>query len=194
MADLKTIAQVNYDQIYPNATSQTSIKVEHLIEEAKLRYAWELFRISKETKRTDGEWEIPSDLWREANIAITNREADVSSLNIFRSLEGDTWIGNIGGINSDCQFIRLSMNMRQSFDDDYSGNAIPYVVIGTKIKFIKSVPGKSLPIIYASNGTDLDDEINVDDAIGALVSDYLFKKFSGRLPEDRTADSNTNRP
>lgn len=194
MADLKSISQVNYDQIYPNATSQTSVKVEHLIEEAKIRYAWELFRISKETKRADGEWEIPSALWREATIEIKDNQADISELAIFRSLEGDTWIGNIGGIGSDCNYLRLTLNLSQSFDDEYTGNSKPYTVVGNVIKFPKGTHKSSIPIIYATNGSDLDDEIPVDDAIGALVSDYLFKKFSGKLPEDRSADSNSNKP
>lgn len=194
MADLKSIAQVNYDQIFPNATSQTSVKVEHLIEEAKIRYAWELFRIGKESKRADGEWEIPSALWREATIEIKDNQADISALNVFRSFEGDTWIGNIGGVGSDCKYMRLTMSLNQSFDDDWMGNAKPYIVIGKIIKFPKGTIGASLPIIYATNGTDLDDEIEIDDAIGALVSDYIYKKFSGRLPEDRSADSNSNKP
>ena len=192
MAGLKSIAQVNYDQIYPNATSQTSVKVEHLIEEAKIRYAWELFRVGKESKRVDGEWEIPSDLWREALIDIVNNEADISELNVFRSLEGDSWVGNIGGIGSDCKYMRLTLNLSQSFDEDYLGNSKSYIVVGSKIKFPQGTHKKSLPIVYATNGNDLDDEIQIDDAIGALVSDYIYKKFSGRLPEDRTLNSNSN--
>lgn len=194
MADLKSIAQVNYDQIYPNATSQTSVKVEHLIEEAKTRYAWELFKIGKETKRADGEWEIPSDLWREANIEVEDNEADLSGLNIFRSFEGDSWVGNIGGLGSDCKYMRLTLNLSQAFDDEYLGNSRSYIVVGEKIKFPQGAHKSPLPIIYATNGGDLDEEIQVDDAVGALVSDYLFKKFSGKLPEDRSADSNTNKP
>lgn len=194
MADLKSIAQVNYDQIYPNASAQTSVKVEHFIEEAKIRYAWELFRIAKETKRADGEWEIPSDLWRETKIDVADNEADLSELNVFRSLEGDTWIGNIGGIGTTCNYMRLTVNLYQGFDDEYTGNSKPYIVIGNKVKFPKGTHITPLPIIYATNGTDLDETIEVDDAIGALVSDYIFKKFSGKLPEDRSADSNSNRP
>lgn len=192
MSNLKEIAQVNYDQIYPNATAQTSVKVEHFISEALTRYAWELFRMSKEEMRTDGEWEIPSDLWREAEVDVIDKEADISSLNIFRSFEFDTWIGNIGGINCECSYIRQSVNLSQLLcDSDLWGNAKPYYVLGNKIKFPIGAHKKKLTIIYASNGNDLDETIEIDDAIGSLVSQYLFQKFSGKFPEDRTANSNS---
>jgi hypothetical protein len=193
--DLNSIAQVNYDQLYPNATEQTSIKVEHFIEEAKSRYAWEMFRISKETKRAEGEWEIPSALFRQSNLSVVDNEADISDLKIFRSFDGDIWVGNLGGLGSDCNYIRQSVNQSQMLlDDEYIGNGHPYTIIGKKILFPRGTHKKTIPIIYASNGEDLDGKIEVDDAIGALVSDYIYKKFSGKLPEDRSADSNTNTP
>ena len=195
MSNLKEIAQVNYDQIYPNATAQTSVKVEHFISEALTRYAWEMFRISKEVKRSEGEWEIPSALLRRANIDVVDNVADISSLNIFRSFEGDSWISNIGGLDGECSYIRQTVNIASMLlDDEFLGNSKPYTVIGNSIEFPKGSHKKTIPIIYASNGSDLDDEIEVDDAIGALVSEYIYKKFSGKFPEDRTQDSNSNRP
>jgi hypothetical protein len=190
--NLKSICQVNYDAIFPNATAQTSVKVEHLIEEAKSRYALELFIQSKEGKRNDGEWEVPSVLWREAYLDVVENVADISGLNIFRSFEGDTWVGNVGGIGSDCQYVRHSVNLSNILDDDYLGNAKPYLPVGKAIKFPKGAHGAKVSIVYASNGEDIDDEIQIDDAIGALVSDYIYKKFSGKFPEDRTANSNSN--
>lgn len=195
MADLKSISQVCYDQVYPNATAQTSVKVEHFIEEAKVRYAWEMYRISKETKRAEGEWEIPSALFRQTNLTIKDNVADISDLQIFRSFDGDIWIGNIGGIGSECNYIRQSVNISNMLlDDEYIGNGHPYIVVGQSIMFPKGTHKQTIPIIYASNGEDADDKIAVDDAIGALVSDYLYKRFAGKLPEDRSADSNTNKP
>lgn len=190
MASIQEISQLNYDAIYPNATAQTSVKVEHFIVEAKLRYCWEMFRLSKELKRADGEWEIPSSLWREADIEIKDDKADISLLNIFRSFDGDTWIGNIGGFDCDCNYIRQTVNLSQILcDSDYWGNGKPYYVVGKTIKFPAGTHSKTLPITYASDGTDLDDDIIVDDAIGALISEYLYKKFSGKFVEDRTANS-----
>jgi hypothetical protein len=191
--NLLSIAQQNYDVVYPNATAQTSIKVEHFIEEAKVRYAIELFYQSKEGKRSEGEWEIPSVLWRTAEIEVVDNKADISSLKVFRSFEGDTWIGNLGGIGSDCQYIRHSVNLSSMLlDDEYIGNGKPYLAVGKTINFPKGAHGSKISIIYASNGEDLDGKIEIDDAIAALVSDYLYKKFTGKLPEDRTNNSNSN--
>lgn len=190
MSDLNSIAQINYDVIYPNASAQTSVKVEHFIEEAKSRYAWELFRISKEEKRADGWWEIPSVLWREADIEVVDGKADISALSIFRSFEGDTWIGMIGGEGCGCSYTRQSVNISQMLcEEDYWGNSKPYYVVGQTIRFPGGAHKDTLPIVYASNGEDLQGNIEVDDAIGALVSEYLYKKFSGKFPEDRTANS-----
>lgn len=193
MSNLKEIAQVSYDQVYPNASIQTSIKVEHFIVAAKARYAWELFRISKEERRSEGEWEIPSTLWRESDIEVKDDKADISLLNIFRSFEGDVWIGNIGGINCECNYLKKSVNLAQILcDDEYNGNARPYYVVGKSIKFPAGVHSPTLPMIYASDGTDLDDDIEIDDMIGDLIGNYLVQRFSNRMPEDRTANSNSN--
>lgn len=189
MASLKSIAQVNYDTVYPNASVQTSVKVEHFIEEAKIRYAWEQWRLSKELKRAEGEWEVPSVLLRDADLPIENDVADLSTLNIFRSFDGDVWLANVGGIVSDCNYIRLTVaNKGILLDDEYLGNSKPYIISGNQIKFPKGAHKKTIPITYASNGGDVDEDIDVDDAIAALVSEYLYKRFSGKLPEDRTAD------
>ena len=193
MANLKSIAQVSYDQMYPNATAQTSIKVEHFIEAAKSRYAWELWRISKEEKRNEGEWDIPSSLLRKATIEIKDNAADISALKIFRGFEGDTWISSIGGFDTDCSYTRQTVNIsRMLLDDEYLGNSKPYTVIGKSIEFPRGAHRKSESIVYASNGEDLDDAIEVDDVAGELVGIYLVQRFSGKMPEDRTSNSNSN--
>lgn len=192
MAELLSIAQVVYDQVYPNASIQTSVKVEHFIEVAKDRYAYELWLQMKIDQQTEGDWEIPSSLWREVTLPIENDEADLSSLKIFRSFRGDAWL-KVNAFDCECEYMRQSLNLSRILcDDEYLGNAKPYVVVGTKIKFPKGTHATELPIVYASNGSGLDDRIQVDDAIGALVGDYLWKRFTGRLPEDKTENSNTN--
>lgn len=192
--DLQSIAQVVYDQIYGNNTAQNAIKVEHFIEVAKSRYAYEMWLQSKTLGRAEGEWEIPSAILRDGEIEVKDNEADISALNIFRSFEGDLWIQNIGGLDCECDYIKQSVNLNQMLcDDEYLQGKWPFVVVGKKIKFPKGSHSKTLPIIYASNGTDIENEIEVDDAIGDLVGDYLFKRFSGKLPVDRTNDSNENK-
>ena len=195
MADLHTIAQVAYDQVFPNADDQTSIKVQHFIEVAKTRYAQELFILSKESKRIDGKWDIPESLLRETTLKIENNEADISDLKIFQSFEGHKWVGMLGRFgNDDCKYIKQTINLANIIDsEEYCGNSKPYVIIGKKIKFPLGAHHDTESLIYASSGEDLDDSFEVDDAIGDRVGDYLFKRFSNKLPEDRTDNSNSNK-
>lgn len=192
MAGLKEICQVAYDQIYPNAEANTAIQLEHFLVVAKTRYAHEMFIISKELKRSEGEWEIPDSLLREATLDIVDNEADISGIKIFKSLDG-LWIARLGDYGCECGYTKHSANVSHLLcDEDYHGNSKPYTPIGNKIKFPYGTHGKTVPITYGSNGEDLDDEIYVDDIVGDRVGDYLFKRFSGKLPEDRTLNSNAN--
>lgn len=191
--DLNQIAQIAYDQVYPNAEQATSVKVEHFIETAKTRYAYEMFLLSKELKRADGEWNIPDTLLREDTLTIENNEADISALKIFKSFEGGLWIAKLGDFSCDCGYTKHTVNLSNILcDDEYHGNSKPYVPIGKKIKFPFGSHGKTVPIIYASSGEDVEGEIEVDDAIADRVGDYLWKRFTGKLPEDRTVNSNAN--
>lgn len=192
--NLKSICQVAYDTIYPNAGATTSVKVEHFIEVGLVRYAFEMWLVSKELKRSEGEWDIPETLFREAELTVDdNNHADISSLKIFSSPEGRYWIGRLGDFDCDCGYIRHTVNMANMLcDDEYDGNKKTYIVFGKKIRFPKGVHTKTIPIIYASNGNDVDDEIEIDDAIAGRVEEYLWKRFTGKLPEDRTLNSNSN--
>lgn len=193
MTNLKEIAAVAYEQVYPNPTIQTPIKVEHFIEAAKYKLAYELWRLSKELKRSEGEWEIPTSLLRQGDIEVKENVADISGLSVFRTSDGETWISNIGGINCECSYLKQTVNLAQIIcDDDYLGNGKPYVIIGDKISFPKGSHKATLPIIYASNGEDLNGEIPIDDTTAELVSIYLVQRFSNKLPVDETANDNAN--
>lgn len=193
MADLLSISQTVYDVAFPNPDVQKAVKVEHVIEEAKLRYAYEMWLQMKISSRNDGEWEIPSALWREEEVEVKNGVADISKLNIFRSLEGDIWLGKVGGLDCECDYMRMSLNQSKLFcDDEYIGNSKPVIPVGKTLKFPQGAHANKVTIIYASNGIDIDEGIEVDDTIGGLVSDYLWKRFTNQIPVDRTNNSNEN--
>ena len=101
-------------------------------------------------------------------------------------------LGRFG--NDDCKYIKQTINLANIIDsEEYCGNSKPYVIIGKKIKFPLGAHHDTESLIYASSGEDLDDSFEVDDAIGDRVGDYLFKRFSNKLPEDRTDNSNSNK-
>lgn len=193
MANLKEISAAVYGKVYPNATIQTPVKVEHFIEAAKSKYAFELWRLSKELKRSEGEWDIPSALLRQGEIEVKDNVADISNIHVFRTSDGETWIGNIGGIGCECNYIKKTVNLSQILcDDEYDGNGKPFVVIGDKINFPQGVHKSKLPIIYASSGDDLNEEIPIDDTTAELVSIYLDQRFSNKMPTDETVNDNSN--
>lgn len=194
MANLLEIAQEVYDEVFPNPSPQNAVKFDHVLVVAKSRYAYELWLKSKNDAREDGGWEVPSALWREAEIEVSNNKADISHLKIFRSYDGDAWLGSVGD-GCDCPYVRVSMNLYGVIgcDKEYLGNSLPYTVIGNSIKFHNGAHSKTVPIVYASSGEDMDDNVEIDDAMSALVSDYLWKRFANKLPVDRTNNSNENK-
>lgn len=195
MADLKEIAEVAYRQIFQNATAATSIKKEDFLSIARHRYAYEMFLMSKDLERLDGVFEIPTALLRKADLTVINGQIDISQLKIFRSFQGDLWLGRVGTGECDCSYVKHSVNISNILcDTDYHGNSKPFVVIGDTIEFPQGTFAKTVPIIYASNGADVNGSIEVDDAVGDRVSEYLWKRYSNRLPEDRTNNANTNIP
>lgn len=187
MSDLKTIAQIAYDRLFPNANAQTPQKIEHFIEKAKIELAYQMWLISKQEKAADGEWEVPSTLLRIADLDIVDGQADLSGVAIFRSLQNGTWIQSIGG--NGCNYQRRSANLNQILtDDDYDGNDKPYFEISDKLVFPKGAHGKTVQIIYASNGEDLDENIRVDDAIGGLLLNSLVQFYGQPVPIKKTED------
>lgn len=191
MANLLSIAELSWRQVFPDPTAQTQTKKAEFIATAKLEYAWNMWRISKEQKRTEGEWEIPSALLRRGTITVVDDSASLFDLKIFRSFDGDTWIVKLG--DNDCKYIRQSLNESQMLsDEDYWGNSLPYIVIGLNIEFPMGARRKTIPIVYATNGEDLEDNIEVDDAIGGLIRNRLVEIYSTKQPVDITTNNNPN--
>lgn len=191
MANLLSIAELSWRQVFPDPTAQTQTKKAEFIATAKLEYAWNMWRISKEQKRTEGEWEIPSALLRRGTITVVNDSASLAELKIFRSFDGDTWIGRLG--DNDCKYIRQSLNESKMLsDEDDWGNSLPYIVIGMNIEFPIGARRLTIPIVYATNGEDLEDNIEVDDAIGGLIRNRLVEIYSAKQPVDKTTNNNPN--
>lgn len=193
MANLLSIAELAWRQVFPNPSTRTATKLAEFIATAKLEYAWNLWRISKEDKRNDGDWEVPSSLLRRSKITVIEDEADISHLAIFRGFDGDVWIQNLGGIGCECNYTRQSVNLSRILcDDDYTGNSRPYIVMGNIIDFPYGTHRKELDIIYATNGEDMEDTIEVDDNIGGLVRNRLVEIYSNKQMADKTNNDNPN--
>jgi hypothetical protein len=191
---LQAIAEDVWLQI-GGGTDESRIQLEQVIQNATNEYAWQMLQLAWREKRENGEYIIPSYLSRETILKVKNNEADISDLNILKGIQSEQWLQQIGDVTG-CVYTKTTINQAQLMaDDDSLGeDARTYYVIGNKIRFPKGAHSEEVPMIYANDGSDLDsDEVIVDDAVGALVSERLLLKYLGKItPSDTTNNSNGN--
>lgn len=192
MANLNSIAELAFLQLFPSGNDETKVKKEQFLADAKSEYAYQLWLKILADRRENGELEIPSYLLSEIELEVENNQMDVSSLKIMRSLPWETWLQNIGGIECKCRYIKSTINNSQLLCDDDSLNVgdKTYYAVGKKIKFPLGVHSSPLEITYANEGTEIDGNIEVDAAIGAVVRRALIEIYGGKVgKEDKTNNS-----
>lgn len=195
MANLLSAAELAWKAIFPEGSDETKVKKEQFIADAKLMYANELWLKIMAGKREDGQIEVPSYLLSEKEIDIENNQMDLSQLKIMRSLPWEIWLQNIGGINCECRYVKSTLNLAQVLcdDDSLADSDKTYFVVGKKINFPRGTHKNKLPIIYANGGEKIDDNIEVDDQIAALVRIGLVNLYAGKTGrEDKTNNSSSD--
>lgn len=193
MADLKTIAQLAYDQLFPNPTDEEKVSRIDFLESAKLEYSYQFLLWFWKEKGTEGVFNMPGELATEEDFNVVNNEIDISELDIMSRLPNDQWLCNVGGLVCDCKYVKSNINQTQLLCDDDSlpETWYPYLIIGKKIKFPKGVHKTPLSIIYANSGRQIYDSIEVDTALGKLVKDALISNYGGKVGTEDKAN-NTN--
>lgn len=194
MADLRSVCELAWRQLFPNPGDETAISKEEFIATGKTEYSYQMWLKSKAEKREEGTFEVPSFLLTEITKEVVDNEMDLTDLKILRSLDrDDQWLVNVGGMDCGCMYVKTTANMAQILcDEDSLGSARRFYVLKKKIKFPDGTHKKSLPIIYASNGENTDDNIEVDDAIAGVVRRALIDIYGGKTgKEDETNDSNS---
>ncbi len=190
---LNEIAELSFRQVFPNPGDETRIKKEEFISTARSIYAFEMWKMQMAEKALEGWFNIPSYLMTEETLDVVNNEIDISKLKILRSLTGDVWLQNIGGLTCECEYVRSTVNHTMLLCDDDSLPERTYIVVGNKIKFPKGVHTDKLPIIYANNGSKVDENIEIDDAVAGIVRVRLVELYLGKTGvDDRTNNSNSN--
>lgn len=196
MANLKSIAEQAWLQVYPKAKDEATVPLEVFIATAKTEYSYQMWIKHLTDKANEGEYPVPSYLLTEEEFEVIDDEIDLTGLEIMRSLHADIWLQNVGGIDcKDCKYIKTTVNHAQLLCDDDSlpSGTRTYLVIGKKLKFPKGVHKNKLPITYANSGKDVDGEIEIDDVIAGIVRRSLLDIFLGKInAEDKTNDSNPN--
>lgn len=183
MPGLLSIAEQAWRQLFPNPGDEGAVQKEVFFEDAKIKYAFFMWRKIKEDKAEYGESIIPSFLLSEAEMEVKNNKIDISSLDILRSIDLDMWLQNVGGIGCECKYIKTTHNLIQALcDDDSHGNDRRVYPLGKYLVFPDGVHKDKLTIIYAHNGKRLnEDEIDVDEALGSMVRDSLIALYGGKV-------------
>ncbi len=192
MANLLEIAELVWRRVHPNPSDEVSNEKDEFIAVAKSEYAYQVWRKAKEEKREEGMFDIPSYLLSRDEIIVANNVADISHLEPLKSLED--WVQNIGGLVCDCKYVKSTINMTQLMcDDDSIGNDKTFIIIDKAIEFPKGTHADKLPIIYANNGKALNaKEIEIDDALGAIIRKELLQFYGQKVEEDVTNNTNSN--
>lgn len=103
MANLLSIAELAWRQLFPGPSDEVKVKKEEFIATAKTEYSYQLWLRIMADRREFGEWDVPSYLLSEVELPVVNKEMDITSLKIMRGLPWETWLSNIGGVNCTCQ-------------------------------------------------------------------------------------------
>lgn len=196
MANLLEIANVAWEMQFPLATDETAISLQSYIATAKGEYAYQFLLWYWKERATEGVFNIPGNLSSQSDpLPVVDNEMDISSLDILSRLPNDLWLQHIGALTSECKYVKSNINQTQLLQDDDSlpDDYRTYLIIGKKIVFPKGVHTNPITIIYANSGKDVDDNIEVDDAIGSLVRQKLNDIYLGKImPVDKTNNTNPN--
>lgn len=195
MANLKSVAEQAWNQLFPRPGDEEAVDKEDFVATAKGEFAYQLWKKIKEDKILYGECDIPSYLLSETELEVVNDEMDISGLKIMRSIDQELWLQNIGGIGCECNYVKSTLNQTKMYcdDDSLADDAKPYYPQGKKIKFTKGVHKTPLPITYANQGEDINDKIEIDDAIAGIIRRELINIYGGKIgQEDKQNDSDSN--
>lgn len=193
--NLKAVAELRWLQLFPSGSDEPTIDREDFVATARSEYCFLVWKKIKEDKVLYGECDIPSDLLREVKLDVVDNSMDLSSLKIMRSIDQELWLQNIGGMNCECVYVKSTVNNTKLLcdDDSLSDDAKTYYPQGKKIIFPNGVHETPLSILYATSGEDIDDNIEIDDAIAALVGERLIQIYGGKTGiADKQNDSNSN--
>ncbi|HJY23304.1 MAG TPA: hypothetical protein VJ279_10485 [Hanamia sp.] len=191
--NINEVAELVWRQLQPTSGSDTAISLEEFKSSAKAEFAYQTLLMVWREKREEGFYTVPGYLLKDAEKDIVNNEMDISDLQYFKSLPNEVWLQDIGGLNCDCKYVKSTVNHSKLLcdDDSMDDGTRTFFVMGSKIKFPQGTHKNKLKIIYADKGGDLDGNIDVDDAIAALVRERLIGLYGGKIGvNDETNNEN----
>lgn len=195
MSKLKEIAETSWRQVFPNPSDEAAVTVEEFITTAISEYAYQMLLMYWKEKREEGFFDIPSNLLSSTKLDVKDNRADISQLGIFRGFPSDIWLQNVGGIGCKCKYVKTTVNMAQLScgDDSLPDEARTFLPLGQEIIFPQGVHENPITIVYTNMGENVDGDIEIDDAIAAIVRTRLNEIYLGKIPkEDVTNNSSSD--
>lgn len=195
MANLLSIAEQAWNQLFPRPGDEEAVDIQDFVATAKSIFSYEVWRKIKEDKLLYGECDIPSYLLSEKELEVTDNFMDISGLKIMRSIDQELWLQNIGGIGCECNYVKSTLNQTKLYcgDDSLADDAKTYYPMGLKIIFPRGVHKTPLSITYANAAEEINERIEIDDAIAGIVRVRLIEIYGGKIgQEDKANDSNSN--
>lgn len=191
--NINEIAELVFNQLQPTSGDEPAIDIEDFKSSAKAEFAYQTLLMMWKTRREEGEYAIPSYLLTEVEKEVVNDEIDISDLEYFKSLPFEAWLQGVGGMKCSCNYVKSTLNDSKLMcgDDSMPDDTRTFYIQGKKLKFPQGTHAKKLPVIYADKGGDLDGNLDVDDAIAALVRERLLVLYGGKIGQnDETNNSN----
>lgn len=190
---IQELGELVWRNLNPNGSAQTAIKKEEIISTAQGEYASALWIHSKELQASEGYYEIPGALLISKEFAVKNNMIDLSGIGLISSLSSDQ---AIQGIVSDCKYVKSTFSQEQKLkNDDSIGDARTFFLLGKKLVFPKGTHKDKLEVVYATDGSGLDEsetDIQINGYIGSKVRDKLYQIYGIKVPADHTENSNSN--
>lgn len=191
------VAELAHRQMFPSSGDDTVVLLAEVKRTAVSEYAYQMLLRAYQEKREEGVYEIPSYLLSEVEKPVIYGKVDISDLKFFKSITGDNWIVGITPIDKtcDCRMIKSTYSRRRILcdDDSMDDSSFPYYVLSDKVIFPKKPPVKSVSIVYANTGQDVDGNMEIDDAIAALVRRGLMDIYLGKTGKnDETINDNSD--
>ena len=192
---LNEIAELVYKQLQPTSGGTPTIHLEEFKSSARAEFAYQSLLMAWREKKEEGYFTIPSYLLKTVTKQVKDNLIDISDLDYFKSLPNEVWLQDLGNGKCGCRFVKSTVNHNKLLceDDSLDDNAVTFVLIGNIIVFDRKLPVKELTITYADKGENVNGELEVDDAIGAIVRERLISLYMGKIaPNDETNNSNSN--
>lgn len=192
---IEKVAEIVYLRVNPKGGADAPNLKGEYIAAAKLMFAKRMYFLSKEQRREDGEFIVPSYLIARQPIKVLNgSSSDWSELKVMKGMGGDNWLMSLDSEKTDCppEYAKFSINTYKTVTDGQMGNLIPYYPLGKQIIFPKGTEDKNVFVTYVSDGSAMSGDTEIpDDVAGDLILD-LYNFYTDKSPEDKSNNNNPN--